>query len=112
MDLTPPACAPWAIPTAPTWPRRSFCSTAPCWLGLPCSARFCRSTPPRLPDLSKKQVLIAAGRRDPYAEHDRVEALADRLTRAGAAVDLRWSDADHSLMPSDFKAVADWIAKW
>lgn len=69
-------------------------------------------TPPRLPDLSKKQVLIAAGRRDPYAEHDRVEALADRLTRAGAAVDLRWSDADHSLMPSDFKALADWIAKW
>lgn len=68
--------------------------------------------PPRLPDLSHKPVLITAGRHDAYAAHDRVEALADHLTRAGASVDLRWSDADHSLMPSDFKAVADWISKW
>lgn len=66
--------------------------------------------PPQLPDLSKKQVMIAAGRHDPYAPAERVEALADRLKRAGAAVDLRWSEADHSLMPSDFKAVADWLA--
>jgi predicted esterase len=56
--------------------------------------------------------MIAAGRRDPYAEHGRVEALAARLTQAGAAVDLRWSEADHSLMPSDFKAVAEWISTW
>lgn len=68
--------------------------------------------PPQLPDLSKKPVMIAAGRRDPYAEHERVEALAARLTQAGAAVDLRWSEADHSLMPSDFKAVAEWISTW
>lgn len=67
--------------------------------------------PPQLPDLSQKQVVIAAGRQDPYAPAERVEALADRLTRAGAAVDLRWSEADHSLMPSDFKAIADWLAK-
>ncbi len=67
--------------------------------------------PPQLPDLSNKQVVIAAGRQDPYAPAERVEALADRLTRAGAAVDLRWAEADHSLMPSDFKAIADWLAK-
>jgi predicted esterase len=67
--------------------------------------------PPGTPDLTGKPVLIAAGRNDPYAPHDRVEALAARLKRSGAAVDLRWTEADHSLVPSDFRALADWIAK-
>jgi predicted esterase len=67
--------------------------------------------PPRLPDLSGKPVLIAAGRRDPYAPIERVEALADRLTRAGAAVELRWTDGDHSLTPAEIDSVAEWVTR-
>ncbi len=66
--------------------------------------------PPRSPDLAGKPVLVAAGRRDPYAPIERVEALAERLRRAGAAVDLRWTDGGHELAPEEIDAVAPWIA--
>jgi predicted esterase len=67
--------------------------------------------PPRPPDLTGKPVLIAAGKSDFYASPDRVEALAERLRSAGAAVDLRWIEADHPLVPADFRAIVDWIAE-
>jgi predicted esterase len=67
--------------------------------------------PSRPPDLSGKPVLIAAGRRDPYAPIDRVEALADRLRRAGAAVDLRWSDRGHELAPEEIASTAEWLLR-
>jgi phospholipase/carboxylesterase len=66
--------------------------------------------PPRPPDLSGKPVLIAAGRRDPYAPIERVEALAERLRTAGATVDLRWSDRGHELAPEEIAATAEWVA--
>jgi predicted esterase len=66
--------------------------------------------PPRPPDLSGKSVFIAAGRRDPYAPVERVEALATRLRDAGAAVDLRWSDRGHELDPGEIDATAEWLA--
>jgi predicted esterase len=65
--------------------------------------------PPRLPDLTGKPVLIAAGRHDPFAPTERVEALASRLKEAGAAVDLRWSDRGHELAPEEIAATADWL---
>jgi predicted esterase len=67
--------------------------------------------PQHLPDLSGKPVLIAAGRRDPYAPIQRVDALADRLTRAGAAVELRWTDGDHSLAPEEIDGTAEWLGR-
>jgi predicted esterase len=67
--------------------------------------------PPQLPDLTSKPVLIAAGRRDPYAPVDRVEALADRLTRAGAAVDLRWTDGGHAPDSAEIDSIAGWLAR-
>ena len=67
--------------------------------------------PPRLPDLAGKPVLIAAGRRDPYAPIERVEALASLLTRAGAEVDLRWSESGHELDPAELDAAAQWLAR-
>jgi phospholipase/carboxylesterase len=67
-------------------------------------------TPPQLPDLAGKPVLIVAGRRDPYAPIDRVEGLADRLTRAGAAVDLRWTDGGHEPESAEIDSIAEWLA--
>jgi len=65
--------------------------------------------PPRPPDLARKEVLIAAGRRDPYAPIERVEALAERLRQAGARVDLRWTAGGHELAPAEIDAVAEWL---
>jgi len=66
-------------------------------------------TPPGKPDLSGRSVLIAAGRHDPYAPIERVEALASLLNQSGAAVDLRWSDRGHELAPEEIEATADWL---
>jgi len=66
-------------------------------------------TPPRPPDLSGKPVLIAAGRRDAYAPIERVEALADLLTKAGASVDLRWRNAGHELEPHELADTEAWL---
>jgi predicted esterase len=67
-------------------------------------------TPDRPPDLSGKSVLIAAGRRDPYAAIERVEALADQLRRVGASVDLRWTEGGHELDSDEIDGVAEWLA--
>jgi predicted esterase len=67
--------------------------------------------PGRLPDLAGKRVLVAAGRRDPYAPVASVEALADRLRRSGAAVDLAWSDGAHALEPLELETARAWLAR-
>jgi phospholipase/carboxylesterase len=67
-------------------------------------------TPQPLPDLAGKPVLIAAGRHDPYAPIERVEALADRLARAGAVVDLRWTESGHAPESAEIDSIAAWLA--
>jgi predicted esterase len=64
-------------------------------------------TPPQPPDLSGTSVFIAAGRLDPYAPVERVEALATHLKEAGAAVILRWSDHGHELGAEEINAAAE-----
>ena len=66
------------------------------------------STP--APRLTGASVLIAAGRRDPYAPVARVEALATLFRESGAAVDLRWSDRGHELDPGEIDQTAAWLA--
>jgi phospholipase/carboxylesterase len=67
--------------------------------------------PRQLPDLAGKGVLIAAGRRDPYAPIERVEALADALRRAGAAVELAWSGGGHGLERDELDQAARWLRR-
>ncbi len=66
--------------------------------------------PERLPDLRGKPILIAAGRRDPYAPVERVEELASLLRRAGAGVELNWNDGGHGLEPDEIESAKRWIA--
>jgi phospholipase/carboxylesterase len=66
--------------------------------------------PPTRPDLTGKSVLISAGRQDPYSPADRVDALADRLTQAGARVDLRWQEGGHQITPGELDLARDWLA--
>jgi phospholipase/carboxylesterase len=65
--------------------------------------------PRRLPDLSGKRVLIGAGREDTYSPIERVEALRDRLERAGAEVDVRWTEGGHALEAEEVDAAAEWL---
>jgi predicted esterase len=67
--------------------------------------------PRQLPDLAGKGVFIAAGRRDPYAPVASVEALAGVLERAGAAVDLAWSEGGHGLEPGELEQAARWLRR-
>jgi predicted esterase len=66
-------------------------------------------TPARPPDLSGKHVLIAAGRRDPYAAVERVDALADLMKRFGASVDLRWVEGGHEIHDGEVEGVGEWL---
>jgi predicted esterase len=67
--------------------------------------------PAALPDLTGKPVLLAAGRRDPYASPASVETLAAHLGRAGARVDLAWSDAAHGLDPAEIESAGRWLRR-
>lgn len=67
--------------------------------------------PPALPNLRGKAAFLAAGRRDPWAPNERVEALARWLERAGAEVELRWHDAGHELHPEELEAAQAWLAR-
>jgi phospholipase/carboxylesterase len=67
--------------------------------------------PSTLPNLSTKAAFLAAGRRDPWAPIERVEALADWLERAGAAVELRWQEAGHELHSEELEAAREWLAR-
>lgn len=66
--------------------------------------------PPATPDLASVSVLLAAGRDDPYAPRERVEALAARLRDGGADVELAWREAGHGLVPSDLHHAGAWLA--
>ncbi len=67
--------------------------------------------PQVIPDLASKPVLILAGARDPDSPRARVDALAERLRSAGAAVELRWHPAGHGLAGQELRAVGDWIGR-
>ena len=67
--------------------------------------------PEPLPALDEVRVLIAAGRHDPIATPGQTQALADLLTRAGADVNVHWSQAGHNLTPEDLQAGSRWMAE-
>jgi len=67
--------------------------------------------PERLPDLARRQVLLAAGRRDPSASPESVEALAGHLRSAGATVELTWSEGGHALEPGELVTARRWLGE-
>jgi phospholipase/carboxylesterase len=65
--------------------------------------------PDQVPDLTGKPILVAAGRRDPYAQVEQVERLIDHLERGGAQVEAIWSDAGHGLERHELDRVVAWF---
>ncbi len=67
--------------------------------------------PDERPDLGEVGVFIGAGRTDPICPPAHAEALAQLLTDAGAAVELRWHDAGHTVTAEQVAAAATWLRK-
>lgn len=61
-------------------------------------------------DLDGSAVFISAGRMDPIVPTDSVERLVKLFESAHADVTLKWQLAGHSLVPSEVREAADWLA--
>lgn len=68
--------------------------------------------PEQLEDLGHVAVFISAGRADPICPPGQVERLAELLTDAGAAVEVRWHDGGHELTPQQAEAGRAWLERW
>jgi predicted esterase/catechol 2,3-dioxygenase-like lactoylglutathione lyase family enzyme len=62
--------------------------------------------PKTMPDLGGRRILLLAGKTDPIAPPDHVEALATLLGEANADVTTVWQDAGHELTGGDLDAAA------
>ena len=61
-------------------------------------------------DLDGSAVFISAGRMDPIVPTDSVERLVKLFESAHADVTLKWQLAGHTLVPSEVREAADWLA--
>ena len=67
--------------------------------------------PEKLPDLGGRPVQLVAGRFDELVTFEQTEALATLMRRAGADVDLHWTDAGHRFVRDDLEAMQSWLEK-
>jgi predicted esterase len=68
--------------------------------------------PQHLEDLAHVAVFVSAGLADPICPPGQVERLAELLTDAGAAVEVRWHDGGHELSPQHAEAGRTWLERW
>jgi len=61
-------------------------------------------------DLSSSSVFISAGRMDPIVPVSSVERLVELFEASRAEVTLKWQQAGHSLVPSEVREAAGWLA--
>ncbi|WP_077302990.1 alpha/beta hydrolase [Virgibacillus pantothenticus] len=64
-----------------------------------------------LPELTKKDVFIAAGTNDPICPAEESEDLKQLLQNAGAAVHLHWENHGHQLTLQEIEAAEGWYRK-
>jgi phospholipase/carboxylesterase len=66
--------------------------------------------PTETAELGGSSVLISAGRMDPIVPTESVDRLVELFESAHADVTLKWQLAGHSLVPSEVREAADWLA--
>lgn len=64
--------------------------------------------PKQPPDLAGKSVLMCSAKNDPIVPAENTQRLAQLLTQAGAAVELKWFNTGHGLSQDDLSACATW----
>jgi predicted esterase len=67
--------------------------------------------PEKMPDLSRKPILVLAATRDSLVPKEETERLAGLLERGGADVSLSWADATHAITAGDVVAGKAWVAE-
>ncbi|MES1167910.1 MAG: alpha/beta hydrolase, partial [Oleiharenicola lentus] len=67
--------------------------------------------PERLPDLTGKRISIISGRHDPIVPLDHPGRLADMCRRAGAGVELHWSETGHGLTGPDLVHAGNFLGQ-
>lgn len=65
--------------------------------------------PEVLPDLRGKRILMLNGTHDPIIPPDNSKHLAALLTKAGADVDLRWTNTGHGLEQGEIVEASEWL---
>lgn len=63
-----------------------------------------------LPDLSGKNVFIAAGTNDPICSPEESTELKLLLEKASAKVELHWEDMGHQLTDEEVEAASEWYS--
>lgn len=61
-----------------------------------------------LPDLTGKNVLLAAGKNDPICPPQESEELYSLLAEAGAKVEMHWENGGHQLTLGEVEAAGSW----
>lgn len=64
-----------------------------------------------MPDLTGKDVLIAAGKNDPICPAQESEELQSLLSGAGAKVEMHWESGGHQLTLGEVEAAESWYGK-
>jgi phospholipase/carboxylesterase len=66
--------------------------------------------PEKIPDLSKKGILMSEGVRDPIATEQQAERLFRLFKQAGATnINLVWQNSGHELTETDVKTAKQWL---
>jgi phospholipase/carboxylesterase len=69
-------------------------------------------SPEKIPDLTTKNILMAAGERDPIVPREQTEMLYDLFKKAGANVSLRWQkNSGHGLGYEEISAAREWLSQ-
>lgn len=63
-----------------------------------------------LPDLTGKEVFIAAGTNDPICSSEESKELQSLLEKANANVEMHWENRGHQLTAQEVEAAAKWYA--
>jgi phospholipase/carboxylesterase len=67
-------------------------------------------SPPAVPDLSGKNILMLSGLMDPIIPADNSRLLAAMFEKAGAKIEHNIAPVGHNLVQGDFTALKEWFA--
>ena len=67
--------------------------------------------PKKLPDLSKKLILLSEGLHDPIVSKVEAENLLRLFTKARADATLEWQDSGHTLVQEDIVTSSRWLER-
>jgi predicted esterase/catechol 2,3-dioxygenase-like lactoylglutathione lyase family enzyme len=65
--------------------------------------------PERIPNLSGAKILISAGKDDPAVPREQPELLLQIFSKAGAAVEIHWTETGHEITEAELAFITTWL---